>query len=330
MSFNEYPGGPSYSESPSASWHSPQNTPYDYSAAYDMYSSGARVGESPSTSGFSDSATFSPSYNYPDSPDMLSFDDSTTPLSPSSSTSSSCSDAPITPYYQAPPLPSTSLLYTGLDPGKYCHSPSPAEMHAYDEEWEDADATQMYHIAVPESSMRSSAFHPEYDHAAALRACDDAIAQLQSFDASPLSCVAPDPPSYASSYASSSFPAVSLTSSAVSPPHAQEYTSSYPPDLCLSPSLLSCPPPLKLHQPQPRRSIPVVSLAALACDSASSESSVRATSPALSPLELQFPASQRVGMTSYSGLLSSADNLPMASYPPCCSCSECAVPYSII
>ncbi|KAJ7508686.1 hypothetical protein B0H11DRAFT_39224 [Mycena galericulata] len=310
--FDDYPGA----QSPR--WN-PQ--PYDSPESYHMYSCGARVGESASTSGFS---AFSPSYNYADSPDMLAFDE--TPLSPSSS-SSSCSDAPITPYYQAPPLPNTGILYTGLDGAaarEYCGSPPRAEPYTY-EGWEDPDVTQTYRTAAAESSLRSSALYTEYDHAAALRACDDAIAQLQSFDTSPTACVAPDAPNYAT-YVCSSFPPV--TSSAVSPPHAHEYPCSYPPNLCLSPALLSCPPPLKLHQPQPRRSIPVVSLSALACDS--SEPTARDTSPALSPLELQFSASQSVGMTSYSGLLSSADSLPIAAYQPCCSCPDCTPAYSIL
>ncbi|KAJ6601422.1 hypothetical protein DFH09DRAFT_562995 [Mycena vulgaris] len=332
--FDDYAAGPSYSDSPRASWHSHQNMPYD-PAPYDIYSSGATVSESTSTTSmFPDSAPFSPS-DYADSP--FSFDEfeSTTPLSPSSSassSSSSCSDAPITPYYQAPdglPLPQVGLLYTALDAtveGEYCGSSlaEPAYGSEYEYEgWEEEDTTQTYRsVALPESSMRSST----YDNPDALWACESAIAQLQYFDASPTSGFAPEPLTYAT-YTSSDFPAV--TSSAVSPPHAQQYPFLYPPVSCLSPAALSCAPPLKLHQPQPRRSIPVVSLSALATGSESTPKTSshfdRPTSPALSPLTLQFPSSQAqgVGMTSYSALLSSADKPPMLVYPPQCSCPEC-------
>ncbi|KAJ6523599.1 hypothetical protein B0H19DRAFT_1085671 [Mycena capillaripes] len=342
--FNDYPAGPSCSDS--AYWHYHQTMAYDYQSPYDIYSSGARaptLGESGSTSGFSDSATFSPSYEYADSPDMFSYDEfeSSTPLSPSGSASSSCSscsDAPITPYDQTTggglPLPPVGLLYTKLDApvgGEYHDSVPPvASPYAY-EGW-DEDATQTYHTAVmPESSMRSSAARTEYDSAAALWACETAIAQFQYFDASPTSGLAADRPTYAT-YPSSDLSAV--TSSADSSPHAPEYPSSYPQISCLSPALLSCPPPIKLHQPQPRRSIPVISLSALA--SASSEDVSQASlrlerptaSPALSPLELQFPPSHDARMTSYSALSSSADPLPIV-YPPRCVCPECTHPYSI-
>jgi hypothetical protein len=338
--FDEYPAGPSYSDTttdPDASWRSHQNLPYDYPAPYAIYSSGAsaaNVGESPTatTTGFPDYATFSPSYDYADSP-FSSFDDFECgmPLSPSSSasSSSSCSDTPVTPYYQSPggvPLP--GLLFTGLDPipgGDHCHNMT--ESSYADEGWEDEDATQTYcSVAMPESNVRSSVMHTEYHHPDALWASESAVAQLQYFDASPSSYFAPDPPSYASS----DFPAV--TSSAVSPPHAQEYPFSYPPPSCLPPAAFSCPTPLKLHQPQPKRSIPVVSLSALAFESETETApqlSVhfeRASSPpALSPLESPFWSSQAQGacMTSYLGLLSPADTLPMAAYPPRCSCREC-------
>ncbi|KAJ7116804.1 hypothetical protein C8R43DRAFT_960829 [Mycena crocata] len=340
--FNEYPAGPSYSDNANAGWHSHQNMTYDYPAPYD-YSSGTSLGES---SGFSDSAPFSPTYDYTNSPEMFSFEEYSMPLSPScsaSSSSSSCSDAPITPYYVAPPLPNTGILFTGLDGagcGEYCDDGQ--SEYTY-EGWEE-DATQTFPgVAMPESSVRSSAMHTDYDDdPAALWACESASAQLQYFDASQQPSLAsqqpslaPEPPTYAS-FASSDFPAV--TSSAVSPPHAHEYPSSYPPPsypppsnppvACLSPAALSCPPPLKVHQPQPRRSIPVVSLSALASSSLSSEPipqpsvHMPRSSPTLSPLELQFPSC----MTSYSGLSTSADNLPMVAYPPHCSCPSC---YSI-
>ncbi|KAJ7109790.1 hypothetical protein C8R44DRAFT_883836 [Mycena epipterygia] len=323
--FNDYSAETSYSDS--ASWQSHQSMPYDYPAPYDMHSSGARptTGESTSTAGFLDSATFSPSYDYADSPFFFDEFDST-PLSPScsaSSSSSSCSDAPITPYSHP-----VQLLYTSLDGPvgeEYCDSPAQAESTYGREWWEDEGATQTYRsVAMPESSLRSSAMHAEYDNPAALWACESAIAQLQYFDASPRSGLAPDRPTYASS----DFPAV--TSSAVSPLHT--HSSLYPPVSCLSPSLLSCPPPLKLHQPQPRRSIPVVSLSALASGSENvpqSSAHVQQAPPALSPLELQFPSTQaqRVGMTSYSGVpYYSADS--MVAYPLPCPCPECK-PYSI-
>ncbi|KAJ7651502.1 hypothetical protein DFH06DRAFT_1207161 [Mycena polygramma] len=325
--YNDYHAGPSCSDS--ASWHyHQQNTPYDYQSPYDGYTSGGRaatLGESGSTN-FPDSATFSPSYDYADSPEMF-FDEfeSSSPLSPSgsaSSSSSSCSDAPITPYDQTTgglPLPPVGLLYTRLDPpagGEYHESV--ASPYAYDR-WEEDAAQRAYpSVAMPESRVRSSAAQPQYDTASALWACEAAIAQFQYFDAPP----APGRSNY-TTYASSDFPPV--TSSAVSPPRAQEDPSSYASVSCLSPALLSCPPPLKLHQPQPRRSIPVVSLSALA--SASSEDVAQAsprftratTSPALSPLELQFPPSQDARMTSYSA----PDTVPFAAYPPPCPCLQC-------
>jgi hypothetical protein len=241
----------------------------------------------------------------------------------------------MTPYHQTTgglPLPPVGLLYTRLDPppgGEYhdCVQPVASPPYAY-EGW-DEDATQTYRsVAMAESSVRSSAVHPQFDNAAALWACEAALAQFQYFDASPTSGLAPDRPNYAT-YSSSDPPAA--TSSAVSSPHAhpQEYPS-YPPMSCLSPALLSCPPPLKLHQPQPRRSIPVVSLSVLA--SASSEDvsqTERANSPALSPLELQFPSPHDPRMTSYSALPSSADTLPIAYPPHCCPCPECTDLYSI-
>ncbi|KAJ7610942.1 hypothetical protein FB45DRAFT_328585 [Roridomyces roridus] len=237
---------------PNASWHS-QQQPY-----YDLY------------------ASSSPAYNNNN-------DDSNTPLSPSSSTSSCSSDAPITPYYHVPPLPSTSLLYSGLD--KYCQSPaSAADYAAYEmyteEEEEDPDATRTYHVAFQQCGGHES----EYDHAAALRACDDAIAQL-------------DASTSRSPYASYDAP-LSPPSSCFSP-HDNEYDYQYPAAAavtCLPPSLLSCPPLLKLHQPQPRRSIPVISLAELAATSTSDPS---ARSPALSPLELQMPFPPQGTMSSY-------------------------------
>ncbi|KAJ7790364.1 hypothetical protein B0H14DRAFT_2940030, partial [Mycena olivaceomarginata] len=59
------------------------------------------------------------------------------------------------------------------------------------------------------------------------------------------------------------------------------------PEVCISPALLSCAPPLKLHQPQPRRSIPVVSISALASMSLENvQSSVEmASHPTSPPLE---------------------------------------------
>ncbi|KAJ7812931.1 hypothetical protein B0H14DRAFT_2855704 [Mycena olivaceomarginata] len=62
------------------------------------------------------------------------------------------------------------------------------------------------------------------------------------------------------------------------------------PEMCISPALLSCAPPLKLHQPQPRRSIPVVSISALASMSlenvqSSVEMANHPTSPTSPPLE---------------------------------------------
>jgi len=341
--FHDYAAGPSCSDS--AHWHSQQNMSYDYQSPYDAYPSGARagaLGESGSTSGFPNSATFSPSYDYSYSPEMFSFDEfeSSSPLSPSSS-SSSCSDAPITPYYQTTgglPLPRVPLLYTGLDApvdGEYRESVSPVASAYRYEGWDEEDATQTYStVTMPDlsSAAHASAVQPEYDTSAAatLWACKAAIAQFQYFDASPTSAPAPDPPIYAT-YPSSDFAAV--TSSAVSPLHAHEYPSLHPPVSCLSPALLSCPP-LKLHQPQPRRSIPVVSLSALASASSEDVSQPsthfeRATSPALSLLELQFPGSPDACMTSYSVLPSSADALPMAAYPPRCPCPECTDPYSI-
>ncbi|KAF7347477.1 hypothetical protein MVEN_01503900 [Mycena venus] len=353
--FNDYVAGPSCSDS--AHWHSPQNVSYDYQSPYDFYSSGARavaLGESGSTSRFPDSATFSPSYDYAYSPeaDMFPFDDyeSSSPISPScstSSSSSSCSDAPITPCYKPAgglPLPPVPLLYTGLDAPpvdeKYQECVSPVgSVYGY-EGW-DEDTTQTY-SSVPESRARPAAAHPAYDsNGATLWPCEGANAY---FDASPTSAPAPAPdrPIYAT-YPSSDFAAV--TSAAVSPQHAHTHThaypssSSHPPVSCLSPALLSCPP-LKLHQPQPRRSIPVISLSTLA--SASSEDDISqqpsvhfartaAASPTLSPLELQFPPSHDACMTSYSALPSSADALPIAAYPlQCpCLCPECTDPYSI-
>ncbi|KAJ7755048.1 hypothetical protein DFH07DRAFT_959614 [Mycena maculata] len=329
--FNDYPGELSYSDSATnASWEPQYNMSHEYPSPYDIYSSGARLGESASTSGFSESAIFPQSYNYADSPDMMPFDE---PLSPScsvSSSSSSCSDAPITPYRQSPggmPLPNVGILYTGLDRdasvgGEHCDS---AATYAYEGWEEDADATQTYHIAAPESSVRTFMMDTEYDLSDGIRACNDYIAAQQLQYASPTSCVAPDPRNYVTC-ASSGFPAV--TSSAVSPLHAQECPSSYlpPPVSCLSPSLLSCPPPPKLYQPQPRRSIPVISLSAMACGS--SDPTVREPSPALSPLELPCPASPNVDvMSSYSGLPS--DSLPIATYPPHWCCPQCAHSYSI-
>ncbi|KAJ7361309.1 hypothetical protein DFH08DRAFT_370449 [Mycena albidolilacea] len=344
--FSDYPAGPSSSDSPQ--WHSQQNLPYGYTSPYNVYSGGARaaaLGESGSTSGFPDA--FSPSYAYADSPEMFpsaEFEPSS-PISPScstSSSSSSCSDAPITPYYSTTgPLPPVALLYTGLDApvgGENHQSVSPvASAYGYEEwdnedamEWDD-DATQIY-PSMPESSIRSSAVHPEYDAAAALWAASEAaIAQFQYLDAFPASAPALDHPTYAA-YPSSDFTAV--TSSAVSLQHAHEYPSSHSPVSSLSPALLSRSP-LKLHQPQPRRSIPVISLSALA--SASSEGTLqsqssayfrRPTSPALSPLELQSPSSHDVCMTSYSRLPSSADASPIAAYSSQCPCPECTGSYS--
>ncbi|KAJ7492220.1 hypothetical protein FB451DRAFT_522189 [Mycena latifolia] len=334
--FDDYPAGPSYSPSANASWHSHQNMPYDYPSPYDIYASGASaatLGEAATTtSAFSGSATFSPSYDYADSP--FSFDEfDATPLSPSSSassSSSSCSDAPVTPYYQPRggiPLPQVGMLYTALDAtagGDYCDSTLAESAYGY-EGWEEEDATQRYcGASMPESSLRSSAIHAEYNNSDALWACESAIAQLQYFDAPPGSGFSPDPPTYASS----DLPAV--TSSAISPPHAQEY----PPVSCLSPAALTSPPPLKVHQPQPRRSIPVVSLSALASGTEnipqSSSPFERTTiSPAISPLEHQFPSlhAQGVGsMTSYSDL-PSADSLPMAAYLSRCPCPACTEPF---
>ncbi|KAJ7687411.1 hypothetical protein B0H17DRAFT_1136316 [Mycena rosella] len=307
--FDDYAAGPSYSDNASASWHSHQSTPYDYP---DFYSSGAcaaATGESPATgSEFSDSA-FSPSYDYADSP--FSFDEleSTTPLSPSSSassSSSSCSDAPITPYYQLHggiPLPKVEMLFTGLDATvcrQYCDSTLEESAYGY-ESWdeEDEDVTMRYSggVEMSESSMRSSAMYTKYDSSDALWACESAITQLQYSDASPRSGFAPDPPTYASS----DFRTV--TSSAVPLPHAHEYPFSYPPVSCLSSAALAAPPPLKLHQPQPRRSIPVVSLSALASESENIPSHFeRTTSQTVSPRELRLPSSQAQGvaMTSYS------------------------------
>ncbi|KAF7337597.1 hypothetical protein MSAN_02233000 [Mycena sanguinolenta] len=341
--FHDYPAGPSCSDN--APWHYQQNVSYDYPSRYDVYSSGARaaaLGESGSTSGFPDSATFSPSYDYADSPEIFSFDEyeSSSPLSPSCSTtssSSSCSDAPITPYYQGTnglPLPAVPLLYTKLDApvgGEYQEAVSPEP--AYEcEEW-DEDVTQTYSsVAMPESSIRSSAAHPNYDtNAAALWACEAAIAQFQYFDTSPTSARAPDPPTYATYLTSDS---TAVASSPVSPQHAHDQypPSSHPQVSCLPPAFLSCFP-LKLHQPQPRRSIPVVSLSELASASSddvsqSSPHFQRTTPSVLSPHELQSPSSHDVSMTSY--LPASAGAFPMAAYPSSCSCSKCTGHYSIL
>ncbi|KAJ6520242.1 hypothetical protein C8R45DRAFT_954421 [Mycena sanguinolenta] len=340
--FNDFFTGPNGSDN--APWHFQQNVSYDYPSPYDAYSSGARaaaLGESGSTSRFPDSATFSPSYDYADSPEIFSFDEyeSSSPLSPSCSTtssSSSCSDAPMTPYYGGTnglPLPAVPLLYTKLDlpiEGEHQETVSPEPAYAY-EGW-DEDATQTYsNVAIPESSIRSSAAHPNYDNnAAALWACEAAIAQFQYFDTSPTSAPAPDPPTY-TTYSSADSTAAS---SPVSPQHAYDQypSSSHPQVSCLSPTLLSCFP-LKLHQPQPRRSIPVVSLSELASASSDDVSQPsphfqRTSASVLSPHELQSPSSRDVSMTSY--LPSSADAVPMAAYPPACSCPECTAPYSIL
>ncbi|KAJ7269316.1 hypothetical protein B0H12DRAFT_32695 [Mycena haematopus] len=324
--FNDYYAGPSCSDN--APWDFQQDVSYDYPSPYDVYSSGARaaaLGKSGSTSGFPNSTTFPPSYDY----SLDEFELSSSPLSPScstSSSSSSCSDVPITPYYQGTSgllLPPVPLLYTGLDAplgGEYQEAVSPVSAYGY-EGW-DEDATQTYsNLALPESSIRASAAHPGYDaNAAALWACDAAIAQFQYFDTSPKSTPAPDPPIYAPYPSSDS---TTATSSAVSPQHAHEYqyTSSHPQISCLSPSVLSCLP-LKLHQPQPRRSIPLVSLSALASSSSedvsqSSPHFQRVAASVLSPHELQSPSSHDVSMTSYSDLPSSADALPMTFVHSC-------------
>ncbi|KAJ7750227.1 hypothetical protein B0H16DRAFT_1549890 [Mycena metata] len=330
MSYSDhFHAGPSGAEN--SNWHSPQNS-YHPRAHYPY------------------SNAFSPSYNYADSPEMFSFDDFETesPLSPSgsaSSSSSSCSDAPITPYFQGTSsLPPVALLYTKLDTpagGEYYDSSSPVgSAYAYEEWDEEEDATQKYSAAMIHES--SAPPYPEYDAAATQWACDEAIAHFHRLDASPTSVRAPDP--YTTYAPPHDFPAVT-SSSAASPlqQHTQEYPL-YPPVSCLSPALLSCPPPLKLHQPQPRRSIPVVSLSVLASAQPSDSEEVVApppsaphfarfaASPALSPLELQFHASQDARMTSYSGLLPSADALPIAAYPSLahrCPCPECMDAYSI-
>ncbi|KAF8204294.1 hypothetical protein K438DRAFT_1964652 [Mycena galopus ATCC 62051] len=256
----------------------------------------------------------------------ISFDEfeSSSPLSPStSSSSSSCSDAPVTPYYQATselPLPRVALLYTGLDPpvgGEYQEPVSPvAPAYEYEEWDEDEDATRTYsNVAIPESSLRSSVAHPDYDpNPAVLWACTEAaIAQFQYFDASPTSAPAPDPPTYATYLSSDPPPLHRLF-------HPTMHTNTLLRIQC------QC-------RPQPRRSIPVVSLSALASASSenpshSSTNFERAASPLLSPIELQSPSSHDVFMTSYSGLPPSADALPIA-YGPRCPCPQCTDPYSI-
>ncbi|KAJ7024366.1 hypothetical protein C8F04DRAFT_160199 [Mycena alexandri] len=335
-SYDHFHAGPSGAAN--SNWHSQQNVPYHLPGPYYPYSSGATLGESGTTSQYPD--TFSPSYNYADSPEMFSFDDfeAGSPLSPSSasSSSSSCSDAPITPYYPGTSsLPPVALLYTKLDApagGEYYDSTSPVgSPYAY-EGWEEKDATHKYAAASAAIMHESSAPpYPEYDAAATQWACEEAIAHFHLLDASPTSVCAPDPPTYTTYPPPPDFPAV--TSSAASP--LQQHTQEYP--LCLSPALLSCPPPLKLHQPQPRRSIPVVSLSVLASAQPSDSeevapppSAAHFARTALSPLELQFPASHDARMTSYS--LPSADVLPIAAYPsPAhrCPCPECMDAYSI-
>lgn len=311
----QYPAGPSYSDSPNASWHSHQNMPYDYPAPYDIYSG---------------SATLSPSSDYVHSP--FSFDefDATTPLSPStsaSSSSSSGSDAPITPYYQARggmPLPPVGMLFTPLDSTtggrEYCDSTIAESLYGY-EGWEEDDATVGHRgTGIPESSPRAK--HAQYDYSDAL------FAQTQYFNDSPGSGFPPEPPVYAPSGFAT------IASLAVSHPHAPDYSTVS----CLSPAVLSLPPPLKLHQPQPRRSIPVVSLAALASGSENipqlPSHFERPTSPTVSPLTLQFPSLQAQAggsmTSSYSGVLPSPDGPPIAAYPSPCSCPECTEPYSIL
>ncbi|KAK7063865.1 hypothetical protein R3P38DRAFT_15059 [Favolaschia claudopus] len=323
---HDYPGPASPCCSERACWLSHPNAAYQYPSPYDFYASGASAaafGESGSTSEY-----MSPSYGAAAvSPVPFSSDDfeSLSPISPScstSSSSSSCSDAPITPYYQPVgglPLP---LLYSGLDADicdqyrEGCLSPEDESLCKY-EGWEEEDVTQTYsNIAIPESSMRSSAMLPEYDptSTALWAQSDSAIASYNYFDASPTSATAPDPPVYAT-YPGPSSHLTAVASSIVSPQHANEYPSLHQhPVSCLSPAVLSCPPPLEVLQPQPRREIPVISLAALAAASTevlpkSPHLDERVTSPALSPLELQSPYSP---------------------YPhPPCPCAQCAAPYSI-
>ncbi|KAJ6623076.1 hypothetical protein B0H10DRAFT_2011042 [Mycena sp. CBHHK59/15] len=273
-----------------------------------------------STPGYLDA----PSYNYLDSPDAFPCGEfaSSTPLSASSSasSSSSCSDAPSTPSYALPEAdalhPRTEYEYEFNLDHECCDGLAcPKEaVYGYGYGYEDAPQPAYRSVALPESSVRTSAPSAHF-------------------------------PTYAT-FASSDFSAV--TSSAVSPPHPHhDYpgpsASTYSPSAYsfVSPAMLSSPPPLKLHQPQPRRSIPVVSLVALASgspDNLSQHSSAaptddEVTSPALSPLELQqFPFSQRT-VTSYSALPtpnsmpSSADSLPLPYLNPC-YCPDCVGSYT--
>ncbi|KAJ7150324.1 hypothetical protein C8R46DRAFT_1124623 [Mycena filopes] len=332
----------SCAEEENSPWHSHQNMPpYDY--PYHLYApSGARHGESSSTAPrFPD--TFSPSYNYADSPEMF-FDEfeAGSPLSPSSSTSSSsssCSDAPITPYYQGTgslPLPAAALLYTKLDTpagggGYYDSSSGSGSPDAYccdayyEEGWEEDSEMTMHKYKYDDSPECAAALSAcqhleEYDAAATQWACEEAVAHFRRLDASPASAACapppqpytthpypyPPPPLSVSAATVTSSSSSSSSAAAASPvrttqAQAQEYPGPMypsPPVSCLSPALLqSCPPPpplkLQLHQPQPRRSIPVVSLAVLASASSSGPHFAE-SSPALSPLELQlrlrFPA----------------------------------------
>ncbi|KAJ7204461.1 hypothetical protein GGX14DRAFT_398295 [Mycena pura] len=283
--YDDYPAaGPSYSghANSSAGWSSyemPYDDQYDNNSPCAICSPGGAYGESGSTYpyGIPGSAQYASSCYA--SPEMLPFDEyereyeaTTTPISPSSSASSASFDAPVTPSHQLP-VP-VGLLYTKLDPP--IEEDEYRECDAWEEEDDDEDATQTYRaFEVPMTESCASA-------------------QFQHSDTSPP----------AVRYT----PADILAAPGSSPQHARtnahEYpspTSAQPPMACLSPALLSfCSPPppqLKLHQPQPRRSIPLISLSALANESASAppQADPVSASPAPSPLDLQsfqFPPPQ--------------------------------------
>ncbi|KAJ7810934.1 hypothetical protein B0H13DRAFT_2384311 [Mycena leptocephala] len=158
------------------------------------------------------------------------------------------SSAPM-PHYRTTPEPffSTNLDTSG---GEECH-----HHVSYASEGRDENSMQTYpKVVIPE--------YTEYNNATALWERAAAIPEFQSFDAK-----------------------LRLAPNATS--DLDHVTLHLHPEACISPALLSCAPPLKLHQPQPRRSIPVVSISALASMPLENvQSSVQmASHPTSSPLE---------------------------------------------
>ncbi|KAJ7869597.1 hypothetical protein B0H14DRAFT_2727164 [Mycena olivaceomarginata] len=163
--------------------------------------------------------------------------------------------------YSTNPSSSAPMPYYRTTPGPFFYT-----------HLDTSEGEQYYHHHVSyasegrdENSMQTYTKVAEYNDATALWERATAIPEFQCFDAK-----------------------LRLAPNAT--PDLDHITLHLHPEVCISPALLSCAPPLKLHQPQPRRSIPVVSISALASMSLenvqlSVEMANHPTSPTSPPLE---------------------------------------------